>query len=338
MAIISRLAFLVSVAAAAVSCASTGAQDPKEVKAPPQITHDMPLDDAVRAGIEFGGDTARSVRKLITKRKEWPKAEKLLADSIGDNVTKYESPQLVNAVMLYLAGPVKPSAELFQKLTESGRPLARQLAWQMAASIPGKTMRQAIEREMNRALMDGDDSDILIPQMAIAVQSNRMTSAYTIVRQGLMSVGHEDFAAAMSTLDPSRASLDFIDYLATCPPEELRQLSVSSVNVYAATVALNHLVKMPPPSGHPRLEAVFYYAISRNPGLSDLGAQLIDTLATQDQRGLAIMLSRLPTWAQVAYIETARRNMTPTRRVFLSELKMVSPQAEVAEELGEIQL
>ena len=153
-----------------------------------------------------------------------------------------------------------------------------------------------------------------------------------------MTLGNEEFAISMATLDPVRASSDFLDYLALCPPDELRQLSVSSVNVYAATVALNHLIKSPPSVGHPRLDTAFYYSISRNPGLGDLGASLVDVLASRDQRGMAIALSRLPVWTQVAYIENARRNMSSTRRVFLSELKRTSPQAEVSEELGEIKL
>ena len=153
-----------------------------------------------------------------------------------------------------------------------------------------------------------------------------------------MTVGHEEFASAMVILDPTRASDDFIEYLSTCPPEELRQISVSSINVYSATVALNHLIKSPPVANNARIEVVFYYAISRNSGLAELGTKLVDILAVKDQRGMAITLSRLPTWAQVAFIETSRRSMTPTRRVFLSELMRVSPQAEVADELGEFQL
>lgn len=331
-------AALVGLLALAAGCASTRSDGDKEPKVPPRITYNMPLEEALKAGIDFGGTTGQHVRKLVSKRKEWGPAEKYLIEAIRDGVLRYESTQLINSVMLYLAGPVKPSDALFQKLVESPRPLARQLGWQMAAALPGKVMRGAIEREMSRALVEGEETELLIPSMAQAVQSNRMTSAYTAVRQGLMATGHEDFATAMSVLDPTRASSDFIDYLALCPPEELRQLSVSSVNVYAATVALSHLIKMPPSSGHPRLEIAFYYAISRNTGLSDLGASFVDALAVRDQRGLAISLSRLPPWAQVAYIENARRNMSPTRRVFLSELKKASPQAEVAEELGEFKL
>lgn len=319
-------------------CATTSEKTAKDAKEAPAITKEMPLNEALEAGIEFGGDTARSVRKLVTKRKEWPLAERFLVEAIQDGIIKYENMQLVNALMLYVAGPVKPSEVLFQKMVSSGRPLARQLGWQMAAALPGKVMRQAIEREFNRALMEGEESEILIPQMANAVEANRMVSAYTMVREGLMTTNHEDFASAMAILNPEQATTDFIDYLALCPPEELRQMTVSTINVYAATLALSHMTKHPPSLSHPRLEILYYYAISRNSALNELGMSLVDQLSLRNRQQMVITLSRLPAWAQISFVEGARRNLTPSRRVFLSELKTTSSQTEVTDELGEIKM
>ena len=332
--------FLVSLLtiAACSGCATTSEKTQKEVKQAPEITKDMKLEDALQASIEFGGDTARSVRKLVAKRKEWPLAERFLVEAIQDGIIKYENFQLINTLMMYVSGPVKPSDVLFHKMVTSGRPLARQLGWQMAAALPSKVMRNAIEREMNRALVEGEESEILIPQMANAVQANRMVGAYTMVREGLMTTSHEDFAAAMAVLDPVRASADFLDYLSLCPPEELRQLSVSSINVYSATIALNHMLKHPPSLNSPRLETIFYYAISRNSGLSDLGMMLVDHMGSEHKQQMALTLSRLPAWAQVAFVEGSRRNLTPGRRVFLTELREVSSQSEVTDELGELKM
>lgn len=332
--------FLVSLLTIATysGCATTSEKTSKEAKQAPEITKDMKLEDALQASIDFGGDTARSVRKLITKRKEWPLAERFLVEAIQDGIIKYENFQLLNTLMIYVSGPVKPNDVLFRKMVTSGRPIARQLGWQMAAALPSKVMRTAIEREMNRALVEGEESDILIPQMANAVQANRMVGAYTMVREGLMTTGHEDFASAMAVLDPVRASGDFLNYLSLCPPEELRQLSVSSINVYSANVALNHMLKHQPSLNNPRLETIFYYAISRNSGLSDLGMMLVDQMGQQHKQQMALTLSRLPAWAQVAFVEGSRRNLTPARRVFLSELRNVSSQSEVSDELGELKM
>lgn len=320
------------------SCATTSSMPGASDKQAPRITKDMPLEQALQAGIDFGGDTARDVRKLISKRKQWPIAEKILYQAVQDGIIKYENPQLVNVVMLYISGPVTPQEALFSQMVSSGRPLARQLAWQMAAALPGKVMRTAMEREMSRAVYDGEENEILIPAMASAVQANRMTSAYSLTRRGLMSTNHVDFAQAMATLNPEQATTDFLDYLALCPPEELRQLTVSSINIFAATVALNHMLKHPPATFNAQVETLYYYAISRNPGLSDIATAVVDNLAQKNQSAMALTLSRMPAWAQVAFIEGARRNMTASKRVFLGELKRVSAQNEVVDELGDIKL
>lgn len=333
-----RNMFLAIFATVLTTCATTAGENQRAQKQPPQITRDMPLESALQAGIDFGGETARDVRKLISKRKQWPLAEKMLYQAVQEGIIKYENTQLVNVVMLYIAGPVTPQEALFNQLVSSGRPLARQLAWQMAAALPGKVMRSAMEREMNRAVFDGDEDDILIPAMAAAVQANRMTTAYSLVRRGLMTKNLEDFAQAMATLNPEQATSDFLDYLALCPPEELRQLSVSSVNIFAATIALNHMMKFPPNTTNPNVDVLFNYAISRNPGLSDLATTLVENIAQKNPNGMAMTLSRMPVWTQVAFIEGSRRNMTATKRVFLGELKRVSAQADVVDELGDIKL
>jgi hypothetical protein len=326
-------------AAILTTCATTSETNLRSSKQqPPHISKDMALETALKAGIDFGGDTARDVRKLISKRKQWPLAEKMLYQAVQDGIINYDNTQLVNAVMLYISGPVPPQEALFNQLVSSGRPLARQLAWQMASALPGKVMRAAMEREMNRAVLDGDEEDILIPAMAAAAQANRMTSAYSLVRRGLMTKNLEDFAQAMAALNPEQATLDFLDYLALCPPEELRQMTVSSINIFAATVALNHMVKFPPSTTISSIDVLFNYAISRNPGLSDLSMTIVENIADKNPVAIALALSRMPVWTQIAFIEGSRRNMTSTKRVFLGELKRVSAQADVVDELGDIKL
>jgi hypothetical protein len=318
-----------------VSMFSAGSNDQKT---PPTSVSNMDLDDALQAAIQFGGDTAKNVRKLIVRRKDWPLAEKILYQAIQDGIIDYENQQLINAVMLYTSGPVKPQEALFTQMISSGRPLARQLAWQMAASIPGRVMRSAIERELNRAVYEDDEEDLFIPAMAVAVQENRMTTAYSVVRRGLFLTNQEEFAQAMVTLNPEKASADLLDYLAICPPEELRQLTLSTINIFAANIALNHLLKFPPNIAHSRIETIFYYAISRNPGLSDLAINIVDSLIDKNKAAMALTLSRMPVWAQVAFIEGARRNLTASKRVFLAELRKVTAHNEIIEELGDVKL
>ena len=56
-------------ASSCVTPSQTPGSGPKE---PPSITKDISLEDALQAGIDFGGDTAKNGRKLVTKRKQWP--------------------------------------------------------------------------------------------------------------------------------------------------------------------------------------------------------------------------------------------------------------------------
>jgi hypothetical protein len=72
--------------------------------------------------------------------------------------------------------------------------------------------------------------------------------------------------------------------------------------------------------------------------LSDIATGLLDNLAQKNQSAMALTLSRMPTWAQVAFIEGIRRNMTAQKRVFLGELKKVTSQIEVVDELGDIKI
>ena len=318
------------------ACVTPTAQGSKSEKLAPEISQSMPLEEALTAGIDFGGPTGVKVRKLVTDRKQWPEAEKILNKNILAGMTDYSNAQLTNAMMLYLSGPVTPRGGMFKKLVASERALVRQLGWQMATALPGKIMRTEMNAEINRALFDDDEEAILIPAMAIAVQTNKMVSAYSVVRQGLLSTNHESFALAMAALNPEKASDDLLEYLSLCPPEELRQMTISSINLFAATIALQHMMKYPPNQNQALIETIFYYSISRNPGLSDLALSLLETLVTKNQAGMAMSLARMPVWVQIAFIEGARRNMTASKRVFLSELKKVVAQSEVVEELGEI--
>ncbi len=330
------LAFCISFLMSINGCVTPSSPGGKSDKLPPIISKTTSLEDALAAGIEFGGATAQSVRKLVTNRKEWPAAEKILYKNIEIGIIEYSNVQMSNVMMLYLSSPVHPSGELFKKMVASDRLVVRHLAWQMATVLPGKTMGKAINSEISRAIFDDDEAAILIPAMATAVQANNMKTAYSVAKQGLLSTNHEAFASAMIALNPEKSSDDLLEYLSLCPPEELRQLTITSIGVFAATISLQHMLKYPPNQNQSLIETIFYYAVSRNSGLSDLAVTLVEELAIKNPVGMAMSLARMPVWVQIAYIEGSRRNMSAAKRNFLTELKRVVAQSEVLEELGEI--
>jgi hypothetical protein len=202
--------------------------------------------------------------------------------------------------------------------------------------MPSKAIANAAERELSRAIANDDESAVLVPLMAEAVRANRLVGSYTLLREGLMQTGHEAFAEAMAELQPNRASNDFMDYLATAPVEELRQMTLKTVNLYACMVALRHMLTRPVSLAHANADYLFLYSVSRNSGLSDMANAVIENNYLVDQRPqFALILSRMPVWVQLAYVENARRRQIPAVAVFLDELKKVAAQQEVIEEINE---
>lgn len=82
---IGRAILTVALAYAALELAACTLGQPKqaaEVVKPPMIYANMPLDKALKAGIDFGGDTLQDVRKLIRRRHEGAKAAPALREAI----------------------------------------------------------------------------------------------------------------------------------------------------------------------------------------------------------------------------------------------------------------
>ena len=162
------------------------------------------------------------------------------------------------------------------------------------------------------------------------------TAAQNKIQQGLMTTGQEAFALSMAQLDASRASNDFLDYLALASAEELRQLTQNSVNVYTCLIALKHLQAHPAPLSHAHAEHLVYYAVSRNNGLADLGQMALESYRPKERSQVAIMMSRMPQWVQIAYVESVRRKKAPAITLLLGELKKISSSTDVVEEVDEV--
>lgn len=305
---------------------------------PPTLTSQTPLNEVVEAAIGFGGDTLRQARLIIGRRGEWVKAEALLDRGLRDGVITYTDSRLVNAVHLYQSSIIPANPELFERMVASDRLLAKQLAWQIATTMPSRSIAKAVERELTRALREDDEQNLFLPQMASAVAANHLRSSYTVLLQGLVKTGNEGFAKAMAMLDADRASSDFLDYLSRATADELRQISVSSINLYTGMLMLKHMMKFPPPTDHPHFEHLFLYSISRNMALSDAASQVVLSYLPKNQDRLALQLARQPAWVQIAYIEAVRRKMTPVITLFLGELKRSTAQQDVVDEITELRL
>jgi len=330
--------FLAVVALAALNACVTTDMKKSEIsraEPAPEIYADMPLEKALEAGINFGGRTLENVKKLVKSRGESARAAKLVENTLNQQ-TDLQPHQMMNAAHIFITNSDRLEPAFFQKLVRSSRVPARMLGWQLAAGKPSKIIAEAIEAELTRAIDAGTEESTLVPQMANAVRANQIKSSYTVVRQGLMFNGSEEFVLAMAALDPDRASNDFLSYLAMVPPEELRQLTLSSVNLYSCIAILRHMRRHLPDTSAANFENLYFYSVSRNTGLAELAQEVLESYLPQNSEILAQMLAKHPVWVQMAYLESSRRRMNPKIGLLLGELRQATPERDVAREISEI--
>jgi hypothetical protein len=169
--------------------------------------------------------------------------------------------------------------------------------------------------------------------MALAVQANQIRSVYTLLRQGLLMQGSEEYAKAMIDLAPEKASNDFMAYLAQATIEDLRQLNQQSVNLYACVTIFRFYLTHTLPVNHPGFSHLYLYAVSRNQMLAEMAQAVLEKQLGGSREQLVYALARMPVWIQVAYIEGTRMNPNPNVSLFLDDLKKLSAHKEVIEEI-----
>jgi hypothetical protein len=140
----------------------------------------------------------------------------------------------------------------------------------------------------------------------------------------------------MIQLNSKRANEDFLNYLALAPGEELRQLNLTSIDVFVCTEILQHMANNELPVTHSHFDHLFYFAISRNTALSDMARKVIENAMPSHAQHLAFLLSKLPPWAQIAYVDNTKSSTNTSVKLFLTELKKVSVQKDVRDEIDEI--
>lgn len=322
-----------------VNCATTSKTDSNKntnLPPPPEISKATSTDDLVSLAIEYGGVTLQKVKKQIRDRNIVAEVESQLVPVLKKSADTLADHQLLNAANLYGYLPTKVNPDLFLTLVQNERLISRRVGWQLAAQKFDPQLGLIMDRALSQALIENNLSQVLLPQMANAVRINRLKSAYTVVRQGLMEQGDEEYALAMITLNPSRASEDFIPYLVLAPADELRQLTVSSVKIYSVMTILRHLKNYPPSIGIQGFDHLFAYMVSRNNGISDLTRAVLETYLPANANSLAIGLAKQPPWLQVAFLENVRRQTSPGLALLLQELKQTTSEINVARDIDEI--
>lgn len=308
----------------------------RETLPPPAISDNMPIIEALGIAQTHGGDSLKAVTERMTRLKELPQVATWARSEIVNESSTMQPSALIATVRLYQESVSQLDASVFRTLVEDKRPLPRQLGWQLAANLPSPKVADLAQDMLSKALVQGSEDNHMLPQMANAVVSNRLTAAYTLVRRGLMETGDDAFVRAMIRLDAKQASSDFLDYLALAPVEELRQLTQKSVNVVACIGILRHLAVYPAPVHHVHYEQLFFYGVSRNMTLATLANAVIESDMAQKRRELALTLARMPAWIQIAFVENARRQHSTQVDLFLAELRRISRLDDVVSEINQV--
>ena len=313
-----------------------GSGDQKDQDPPPEIYANMPLDEALEAGMNHGSETLQQVKRLLKRRGDLEKAGPIMVQAMSDGILAYEDRKLLNASHLYIATPMPEMTNLFIKLVRSGRPLANRIGWRLATLRPSPSMASYIDQELTEALKMNDEDRVLHAEMASAVAANQLKDSYTLLREGLMRTGAEEFVTAMITLSPQQASDDFLDYLALASAEELRQLTLVKVELFSCVAILRHLHRYPADVSHQHFKHLFLYSVSRNRALGELAQTVLDSYVPRHTEHLAAMLASQPGWVQIAFLENARRNMTPKVGLMIAELRNVTAKPDVIDEIKDL--
>lgn len=308
--------------------------DPGDREKPPAVDDSVETEAALELSILHGGDVLLKTKGLLQKRDAWFQAGKWLTGKIKENQIVYSDRELIHAVNLYIACNDPGSTEMFSFLNRSQRGLAKKLSWIVAATLADARMAGVVERRLTE-LIESDLIDLhLMPEMADAVLANRLKSSYTIVREGLLTKGDPEFTRAMLSLEPARASEDFLVYLNRADFEDLRQISIPKINLLSTTIIFEHFLEYPPSIAQPEFSSLFLYAASRNRPLAEMANAVLVNYLPEQTRGMALILARMDGAIQLAFVEQARRNITSELRLFMEELKSVTAKNEVAEEIS----
>jgi len=289
--------------------------------------------------LEYGGSYHKKLKLICRNAPQKSKQvahlihQTFLGYSLEKKLPKYALPM----ANLYLDFLPANAWKVFDHLVNAEDKTLRRIAWIIARRQQTLVMKERMDWHLTSLIEKDRLERAFLPEMALAISSHSLRSAYTIINQALIAQGDPVYAKTMTRLNKDRASYDFLNYLALVTPEELRQVTVRSVNLLTCQMILDFYVYFPPPLSHPNLDYLFYYAISRSDALINRSLAVINRFLPKYGSFLALKLSRTSVATQTAYINNAnRRVLTRQQRMLMVALKEITISPLVLADLEDV--
>ena len=304
----------------------------------PQSYAGLTVVELVDAVHKHGAPALRPVYRQLQRDGTLAKAGKHIVAEVPRLLRRGDVVGLVAILQLYQLTGDPHATQIFSMLTASQQRQAVlvQTGWQVATLMPSSRMAAAITQALEQSLRQGREQALFTAQVAAAITANRVVGAYTFVRRGLQDKHHEAFAQAMVKLDATRASADFLHYLADMPIAALRQKLPTASNIPLRMMMLQHLRLYPVAVQHPKLATLFNYVVSRNPALSETAQQVLAVYYDKHGEQLAQLLARMPYWVQFACVEKLSQRLNPSSRRFLVILRQKTSGVDVVDEINQL--
>ena len=316
-----------------LSCVSLSSDDDEKV-----LTAKTPIPKLVNAAVVNDGDKLQRVLGIMKEEKLQAPIKKELETILRGSLDNLSPVELVRATQLYQASTRQFDHKVLTQLIRHKDAKVMARGWALSSLSPSPKMAQLVEREVSIYVVKNQESKILVPELATTIRTNQITSLFSILRLGLLNNGSDEFAKAMSELNPGLASEPFMDYLALSDLEDLRQINQTAINPYTSFVIMRHFLANPLPISHNNIGHIFLYAISRNPALADLAKSVLEQQIPRNRDHLAYTLATQPVEVQIAFIESTRRNPSANFKLLLEDLRRSTRFDQVVEEINSIRI
>ena len=243
----------------------------------PEINHNSSLDTIFAISISYGQDYIYEAEKIIKEKRLLNQAEVILAKLIIKNHNVWGSKEILNASQLYnKIASYNTAKDVFIHLIDSKKEIIRKTAWQIATNFPSEGLAIEIDSHLTTAVAYDELNKLFLPEMASAIVKNNLFLSYSLIREGLFATNDISFARALVQLDKTRAKADFMNYLAQADIEELRQLHINSVDLFVCVEIMEHFLNHGFDINNRNLKHLFFYAISRNQGISEMAIKVLE--------------------------------------------------------------